>query len=80
MPDDKPSDKTERGNATAIGCAVLAVLSPPAYVLSVGPYYWLLGHGYISASVEVIYFPLALVCHLLPPLHDAVEWYVSLWQ
>jgi len=52
------------------------------YVLSIGPMYWewvdsmyLQGHP----AVARFYYPLLILCDLIPPLGDLINWYLSFW-
>jgi hypothetical protein len=60
--------------------AVIAVMLSPvpvAYVLSAGPAWWLLKHGYLKPHVvDFIYGPLLWLCHHYQPLNKVVLWLV----
>jgi len=66
--------------ALFIWLAAAATILPSAYVASVGPVAWLQAHGYLSASVSIIYMPLSWLCDHCEPLYDLIEMYTSLWQ
>jgi len=60
--------------------AVVLVLGLPCYVLSVGPFVWLVEHGYLPAYVGVIYAPLGWLVNHFEPIEDFFKWYLGLWQ
>ena len=54
-----------------------AMLALVLYVLSIGPAWWLVCHGYLSIDKTVpIYFPLG---YLPPDLINMLAVYVNLW-
>jgi hypothetical protein len=63
---------------TLIVCLVIA--SVPAYILSAGPFIWLVGHGYADPLMyQRVYWPLIQACGLSQGLNDWVNWYLSWW-
>ncbi len=70
-----------RPSATVLIWLVLVgLLLPLTYILSIGPVFWLTSQGYLSPSVEAIYFPLGVLSRLMPPVQDALDWYIGLFQ
>jgi hypothetical protein len=65
-----------------LGCLIAAlVLALPAYVLSVGPAYWLGDHGLMSHGVfNALYDPLAYVYHHYPWTNPFFDWWESVWR
>ncbi|MBI1346466.1 hypothetical protein GC163_09265 [bacterium] len=52
------------------------------YTLSIGPCFWYWFEAtYVDGSKwwVVFYFPLVLLCDLIPPLGELVNWYIRLW-
>jgi hypothetical protein len=77
-----PSSMSDyRPSTTLLIWLVLAgLLLPLIYILSIGPVFWLTSQGYLSPSVEAIYFPLGLLSRLSPSTQDALDWYIGLFQ
>ena len=69
----------------AVLIAALALLST-LYVLSIGPVFLLVDHGYITLEstggrvLMHIYAPLEWLSAVCEPFKDAVTWYVKLWR
>lgn len=75
---DAPEDQ-DRGQAGAAGwVAVLLLLSPLLYILSIGPAGWLQKEGYLPRSVRTVYAPVVWL-HNHTPLEKPLEWYGELW-
>jgi len=76
------NDQTERKQSwiTVLGSAAV-LLSPAAYLLSVGPFVWLFNHGYMSqktyVNLSLLYMPLAILRDNCEPFRHAIEWYIS---
>ncbi|MBD3676609.1 MAG: hypothetical protein HUJ26_24115 [Planctomycetaceae bacterium] len=52
------------------------------YVLSIGPMYWQwVDSMYLQGppAVARFYYPLLVLCDLIPPLGKLVNWYLSFW-
>lgn len=52
------------------------------YVLSIGPAFWLwMESMYLEGPPAVVrfYYPLLLLCDLIPPFEDLLNWYIRLW-
>ena len=52
------------------------------YVLSIGPMYWQWVESmYLQGNPAVarFYYPLLVLCKLIPPLGHLVNWYLSFW-
>jgi hypothetical protein len=83
--DDKPT-KHERGSgmAVVVTLAVVLILVPVLYVLSIGPAAWLVNTGRLNGdegSVTVrFYTPLIWAAECCPPVDDSLQWYVSFWE
>ena len=62
----------------AVALGLLCLL--PVYVASIGPVYWAIEHGSLSAEspVMVTYIPLVLTCHLCG-LEGWLQWYLEFW-
>ena len=64
------------------GCIMLVFLAPLPfmYVLSIGPYSWLVNQRHIDPSVwaERFYWPLTQVCEAHEFLRDLLKWYRNL--
>jgi hypothetical protein len=77
MSDEQQSPKRGR----FAGClALVLLLGLPAYVLSIGPFVWLVDHGYVSRYVGVIYAPLGLLVSYCEPVGQMFRWYLAWWQ
>jgi hypothetical protein len=64
--------------------AVAVLLSPLAYLLSVGPFVWLARHGLISkatyVNLSLIYKPIAVLRDKSELARQVVDWYVSWFE
>ncbi|MEX0727077.1 MAG: hypothetical protein WD065_12450, partial [Planctomycetaceae bacterium] len=52
------------------------------YVASIGPLYWTWYESmYLSGPkwIARLYYPLLLLCSIVPPFGDLVDWYIGLW-
>jgi hypothetical protein len=60
------------------------MLSPLAYLLSVGPFVWLFKHGYITQgtyqNLHLLYKPLLIFRDNCEPFRWAMDWYISWFQ
>ena len=73
-------DQQKRGPGPFVGCLATALLiGLPAYVLSVGPFVWLVDHGYVPSAVEVVYIPLGILANSCKPIREFFDWYLALW-
>jgi len=68
---------------TWIATALIAL--PVLYVLSLGPWNWLVAHGWISqrllVAIGVFYWPIDLITvHGPEPVRRAIMWYISFWS
>jgi hypothetical protein len=72
------TDRRSSPLAALVAAAIL--LSPVAYVLSVGPVVWLHDHGLISEAVAVIYAPLQYLHDHSKQAAGALDWYIDLWR
>jgi hypothetical protein len=69
------------GGGLAIALAAIVVLGLPVlYVLSVGPFVWLVERQILPASVSIIYAPLGMLVESSDWLREAADWYVNLWR
>lgn len=68
--------------------AVLVLLLPVFYVLSVGPACWYFTSGYasrygsagVSDAIDAFYYPLDCVCEASPMISAPIDRYTSLWR
>jgi hypothetical protein len=66
----------------ALLIAAVIVLLPALYVLSLGPFAWLLSHGYIDSDatwgqiLHFIYRPIVWISAVCPPFREFAKWYV----
>jgi len=65
--------------------AVILVVAPTLYVLSIGPFSWLATRKYLPeralSAAELLYGPVIWIGRDGPtPLKVAVEWYVKPWE
>ena len=65
-----------------LGCAIagMVLLPPVLYVLSIGPFTWLLTHGVISLPpwAETFYWPITWACEESDPIRQLFRWYQGL--
>ena len=76
------ADKHERRfPALAAVLCVVVLLLPVVYVLSIGPAFWLMEHGYASSSVwEYTYYPVFWLSSKSELGRRLLEWYINLWR
>jgi hypothetical protein len=72
-------DQTKPLSSLTVWLILAAMLSPFAYVLSVGPAIWMFKHGYLPEWVGVLYLPLEFANNTLPPVKAFFDWYLALW-
>jgi hypothetical protein len=78
MSDD---DRERRKRGPFVGCLATALLAAlPIYVLSIGPFVWLVDRGYMPGEFGVIYAPLGLLANNYEPAGSFLRWYVPMWQ
>ncbi len=81
-----PDEDDQKGKQSWITVPLLSglMLSPLAYLLSVGPFVWLFAHGYMDKStyarLSLIYKPLALLHDSFEPFKWLMDWYISWFQ
>ena len=74
------NDQRER-RGPFIGClAIGMLLALPSYVLSIGPFVWLVRRGYMPREVGIVFWPLRVLVDSYPPIGLAFEWYLQFWQ
>lgn len=75
-------DKGKSGGGLAILLmAVVALLLPIVYVLSIGPAVWLLNRGLLPETPLVtIYAPLEWLARSSDWFQAAAEWYIQFWE
>ena len=83
MPEPAPDTKRER--SPLVIAAIVFVALPALYVLSIGPYYWLLQRGYIDHGFNDwffwrLYAPIRYVEDSVGAFHNFIVWYLSLWR
>ena len=68
-----------RSRAWKYAAWIAAVLA--LYVLSVGPAWWLVMHGYLSKGIfDPIYYPLHRSIFYVHVLRAPYLWYMDLWM
>lgn len=71
------------GPAVAV-LALLLMLLPVLYVLSIGPAVWLHDRGLMSNGLdeiaEVVYAPLDWAADASPLIEDPLDFYIELWE
>jgi len=79
MPDT--DSQRERSPAVAITIAVVLLLLPVGYVLSIGPAAWLQQHGVDSGNqfLGPIYAPIQRLAEHSQVFCDFMRWWLSLW-
>jgi hypothetical protein len=71
--------KLGRGGALAVATVAVVALAM-LYLLSIGPAFWLLGHGYIPEwPLRYFYAPVGWASRWCDPFKDFMTWYVHLW-
>ena len=68
-----------RRGSLAVWVAIVVIVLPVLYVLSLGPGVWLDNHGYLSDAADMIYWPLDKLYDQWQPAHAFFDWYVELW-
>jgi len=75
-------DEREKKSGGAVGCFILGMVAfmlLPAYVLSIGPMFWLAERNPGLEWLHVIYIPIFLLTEYCQPIDDALTWYMDLW-
>ena len=77
-------EEQPRHNWLTAHLCVAVMLSPLAYLLSVGPFVWLARHGCISKSayvnISLIYQPLKILRDSSDIFRQAIDWYVAWFE
>jgi len=74
------TETKSRSSRLTVAIIAAVVLVPIAYLLSIGPAAWLLGHDYIPEDVFITYLePASFLARHCRPFHQAIEWYASLF-
>jgi hypothetical protein len=76
------NDKRDKQGGSQIAftlCVVAIVVSPFAYVLSIGPAYWLMTRGYLTTRAYTAYLPIGSLMKEWPVFGDLINWYIALW-
>jgi hypothetical protein len=82
MGQDRKQDA--RGGRTLLIVLAVAML-PALYILAVGPFNWLIIHGYINPDgplgkfLVIAYQPLVWISAHGGPIGKLLMWYISLW-
>ena len=78
---DAPDKHERRFPTLAVVLCVLIVL-PVVYVLSTGPFFWLVAHKYVNPDglMAEIYAPLGIITDHWPLGRRLLEAYWSLWR
>ena len=75
-------NRDERGRGSAMAFALVAFVLgiPILYVLSIGPFTWLLTHKVIALPTwaETFYWPITWACQNCAPIGRLFHWYQSL--
>jgi hypothetical protein len=58
---------------------MVVLLLPVLYALSIGPFYWLVNHHYLSDQIGAIYLPLAWIAEQWPAAGDVIRTYLDWW-
>ncbi|MCI0358688.1 MAG: hypothetical protein L0211_09415 [Planctomycetaceae bacterium] len=80
------NDKATKRGGAAVAIALMAVLVllPLLYVLSVGPFVWMAGSGWIGQSwmpvAETVYEPLNWAANDVPVIGEAIQSYAKWWE
>ena len=74
--------KGKTGGAGLVAlCAAVALGVSGGYVLSTGPFAWLVNRGYVAAEpLEGIYAPLKWLAQSSDWFRGWAEWYIALWS
>jgi hypothetical protein len=79
--DDRDSSDRPPRSAWAVWAALVLVLSPVLYALSIGPAIWLQGCGVIHPdTTRLLFAPLVWICESFGPLNDLANAYIDLWR
>ncbi|HVW02395.1 MAG TPA: hypothetical protein VHB77_18720 [Planctomycetaceae bacterium] len=75
---------SRKSSWTGIWCAAALAVLMVGYPLSVGPFAWLLHHGYLSREWEqpaliTVYAPINWAYENIEWYNRAHQWYLSLW-
>jgi hypothetical protein len=73
-----PEDRNRDGSRSGGGIALVLLLSPLLYVLSIGPAGWLEKEGFLPRNVRTVYAPVVWL-HDHTPLEKPLEWYGKVW-
>lgn len=75
-------ESRRRPGAVAALCAGILCLLPALYVLSIGPFVWLVERGFIDdeSQLGIVYAPLGLLVEAMPALEELLESYIACWQ
>lgn len=74
----KPAeDKSSQGSGAAALFAILLIVLPVLYVLSIGPVARLVPSP--PDWLEAIYFPILWPAEHFEPFREMLEWYLELW-
>lgn len=84
MADDRsrsPESSSRSGAGLALVVAVLLVLLPVLYVLSIGPADYLVRSDYLDAETSrAFYGPLVWLYNSYEPIQPLLEWYLEWWE
>ena len=73
-------DKDQQSWITVLFLAGM-MLSPLAYILSVGPFVWLFKHGFMDkttyVNLSLLYTPLRVLHDYFAPFKWLMDWYLS---
>ena len=75
---------TAKSHWTGVWCAVALILLLIGYPLSIGPFAWLLHHGYLpkhygSIALGSVYWPINWAYENIEWYNRAHGWYLTLW-
>ena len=75
-------DERERKSGS-VGCFIMGAIAfmlPPLYVLSVGPFTWLVWQYPALLVLDNAYRPIYFVAEHCEPVMDALNWYIDLFR
>jgi hypothetical protein len=73
-------DESRKSAAPVVAVALLVLLSPVFYVLSIGPAAWLVEKEVVSGErAELFYFPICMAADYSPTAMSLLEWYMELF-
>lgn len=79
--DQNSGEGRHREGGPFVGClATVILIGLPAYLLSVGPFVWLVDHGYMHRYFGAIYAPIGLLVSSFEPAARLFRWYLAFWQ